>query len=173
MLSGFDADDGTNEPNDSRDHFAVYWFGGSGENPRVAMREYQHVTLFASMTAVEIYASRLDDDVEYDVCEIAGGTARTSTILVRCRVRAGKNFDLCTGVDMTNPQEQKAFMQFRANRGVQVVIMSPICSPFGGWSHVNRYNATDSWNQSLEYALRLSSFCAVVALAQYEDGRDW
>ena len=128
------------------------------------MRRYGDVHLFASTTALEIFVSRTED-AAVDVCEIDGGAARTSTILARCRVKIGKNYDLIAGSDMTNADEQKAFMKFRAARGVQVVIVSPICSPFGGWSHMNRQIAHDTWQNTLDYALKLSTFCAGVALA--------
>ena len=38
---------------------------------------------------------------------------------------------------------------------------------------MNRQIAPETWKESLKYAERLSRFCAYVALAQYEDGRDW
>eukprot|EP00959_Pyramimonas_sp_CCMP1952_P328411 6875519-Pyramimonas_sp.AAC.1 len=113
------------------------------------------------------------DDVQFDVCEIAGGQARTSIILTRYRTKVGKSFDIITGSDLTQSSEQKAFLHYRSSRGVRVVIMSPICGPFGGWSYMNRQLFPDTWEESLDYALKLSTFCAVVALAQYDDGRDW
>eukprot|EP00959_Pyramimonas_sp_CCMP1952_P329390 6896218-Pyramimonas_sp.AAC.1 len=68
-----------------------------------------------AMVAMDIFQSRMTD-VEFDVCEIAGGQARTSTILAKCRVRVGKNFDLCTGSELTEISEQKAFLRYRAAR---------------------------------------------------------
>ena len=103
---------------DYTDHFDTYWFGGlSGirDSVPVAMRRYGDVHLFASTTALEIFVSRTED-AEVDVCEIAGGAARTSTILARCRVKIGKNYDLIAGSDMTNADEQKAFMKFSCSR---------------------------------------------------------
>ena len=38
---------------------------------------------------------------------------------------------------------------------------------------MNRQIAHDTWQNTLDYALKLSTFCARVALAQYEDGKDW
>eukprot|EP00959_Pyramimonas_sp_CCMP1952_P349689 7327306-Pyramimonas_sp.AAC.1 len=70
------------------------------------MRETPVAKIFNTMVAVDIFQSKMTD-VEFDVCEIAGGQARTSIILAKCRVRVGKNFDLCTGSDLTEISEQK------------------------------------------------------------------
>ena len=51
--------------------------------------------------------------------------------------------------------------------------MAPICGPFGGWSYMNRHLHPQTWNEHLDDALKLGSFCGEVALAQYGDERDW
>ena len=54
-----------------------------------------------------------------------------------------------------------------------MVIMSPICGPFGSWSYMNRQLYPETWEESRDYALKLSTCCAVVVLPQFGDGRDW
>ena len=151
-------------------NFSQHWFIGSNVN--LAMRDHGDMLLFNSMCALEVYHGQLDKH-GVSVCEIAGGTARCSRVLVKHRVACGRNFDLVTGTDMTLHTEQEAFMRYRKASRVQVVIMAPICGPFGGWSYMNRQIHPQSWKQRLDYALKLGSFCGRVALAQYDDGRDW
>ena len=151
-------------------HFSDHWLTGSDYH--YAVRHYDGLMLFNSMCALEHYWQHMDKR-GISVCEIAGGAARCSRILIRHRVKCGRNFDLITGADMTKKTEQDAFMRYRAHSNVQVVIMAPICGPFGGWSYLNRQINYASWQERLEYALRLGSFCGHVALAQYGDKRDW
>ncbi len=51
--------------------------------------------------------------------------------------------------------------------------MSPICSPFGGWSYLNRAKHPDSWEEHVKYALTLGVLCGETALQQDQDGLDW
>ena len=49
------------------------------------------------------------------ICEIAGGEARTTRILIRFndkRVSAGLNFDFVVGVDLLLPEEQEVCWKY-------------------------------------------------------------
>eukprot|EP00959_Pyramimonas_sp_CCMP1952_P018335 388135-Pyramimonas_sp.AAC.1 len=160
MTTGFssEGDDGTEDSLEEEwsnhqdyEYFEPYWFAGMKEVPHCEMRTTPFAHIFNTMEAMDILQSSMHD-VEFDVCDIAGGQARTSIIMV---------------------SEQKACLRYRAARGVRIVIMSPICGSFGSWSYMNRQLYPDTWQESLECALKLSTFCAAVALAQYGDGRDW
>jgi hypothetical protein len=107
------------------------------------------------------------------MCEIAGGVAHTARILIKHAVPGGPNFDLVCGCDLTKHDEQQAFWRYQQQSRVLVVIMSPICSPFGGWSHMNRNLYPTSWKKNLDYALVLAVFCGKAALSQYQLQRHW
>ena len=180
LLHGFSDDDEclVDEDHDNS-HLQVcsgiHWFTGSlSDNP--ALRQVrgrdQDMFVFNSMQAMETYHSRLNH-TRVAVCEVAGGEARVSKVLASYRCTVGRNFDLVTGTDLTDPKEQAAFMRYRNTSKVQVVVMSPICSPFGGWGRMNRSLYPETWQSSVNYALKLGSFCGEIALAQYNDGKDW
>ena len=42
-----------------------------------------------------------------DIAELCGGIARATTLAVRRSLRAGPNFDLITGVDLNNREDQE------------------------------------------------------------------
>ena len=79
------------------------------------------------------------------VCEIAGGEARTSQVLLRMKQKIGPNFDIITGCDLSLASERAAFMQYRKRHKPLVVAMSPICGPFSGWSRMNRKMFPETW----------------------------
>jgi hypothetical protein len=56
-------------------------------------------------------------------CEIAGGIAHTTRILVKHAVPGGPNFDLVCGCDLTKHDEQQVFWQTNIVRDLRVVIM--------------------------------------------------
>ena len=64
-------------------------------------------------------------------------------------------------------------MHYRKRFKVQVVIMAPICGPFGGWSRMNQQLYPETWREHYDYACVLGVFCAQVALVQDDDGLDW
>ena len=94
-------------------------------------------------------------------------------ILMRHRVACGRNWDIICGSDLTLKSEQRAFWRYRAEFQIQVVIMAPICGPFGSMSRLSKVIHYDSWKESFDYALELGSFCGYVALAQLNDGLDF
>ena len=89
------------------------------------------------------------------------------------RVATGRNFDIVCGSDLTIQSEQRAFMEYRKRFHVQVIIMAPICGPFGGWSQMNRRLYPETWQEHYDYAYILGRFCGEVALAQDDDDLDW
>ena len=120
--------------------FERYWFMG----PRLAVRDFGCLD-FPTMHNAFVYLMHSVSDTELilasgeighqkrspSVCEIAGGEARCSKILIKHRVATGRNFDIACGSDLTIASEQRAFMNYRKMFHVQVVIMAPICGPFG------------------------------------------
>ena len=64
-------------------------------------------SVFNHLQALSVYLLNGGDGDP--ICEVAGGEARTTRILIRRnhnRIKPGPNFDLVTDVDLTDPQEQ-------------------------------------------------------------------
>ena len=145
------------------------WFIGS-EAESIG-RDLSGVRCFHDIYGLEAYQADLR--VQPVACEIAGGSARTSRILLGYREEVGHNFDLVCGIDLLNPKERDAFMRYRSRSRVRVVIMSPPCSRFGGWSYLNRAIYPDSWKERRGDDEIIAKFCGDVAIAQYKDDLDW
>ena len=95
------------------------WFIGS--EAEAIGKDLFGVKCFNSVYELGVYQAALI--TQPVVCEIAGGSARTSRILLGYREKAGRNFDLVCGIDLLNPQERSALMRYRARSRVRVVIM--------------------------------------------------
>ena len=78
-LDGYSDDDGINddEYDDYHWYFEPYWLMGLYGHTDYALRKLDKLTIFNSMQAMLLYHTR-DCDRAVVVCEIAGGTARTS-----------------------------------------------------------------------------------------------
>ena len=73
----------------------------------------------------------------FDIVEICGGSARTSTMCVRKRLKVGKNFDLVTKSDLNDPYEQQLVVQNFIDHKLLVAVMSPQCPAFGSHANMN------------------------------------
>ena len=107
------------------------------------------------------------------MCEIAGGEARTTRVMIRYhdkRIHPGPNFDLVTDVDLTNDREQQAFWDYRRQRKPNVCDMSPMCRSFGNWSHINKVINQEARRRNYESVDKpLAQLCGQVAPEQLED----
>ena len=76
-----------------------------------------------------LLSSKADEDT---ICEIAGGEARTTRVLIRmhgARISTGPNFDLVADIDLTKVAEQEAFWKYRNKRKPKVCVMAPCAAP--------------------------------------------
>ena len=90
---------------------------------------------------------------------------------IRRRLRTGKNFDIVSGCDLRDPREQHALLQYVEWYEPFMVIMAPMCTPFGPIGRFNRAINPEGWYRSLEDAVPLAYVCGAVALAQIKAGR--
>ena len=104
------------------------WFIGS--EAAAIGRDLSGVKCFNDIYNLEAYQADLR--VQPVACEIAGGSARTSRIMLGYREEVGHNFDLVCGIDLLNPKGREACMRYRARSRVRVAVMSPPCSRIGG-----------------------------------------
>ena len=105
-----------------------------------------------------------------DIAEICGGVARATTLAVRRSIRGGPNFDLITGVDLTNCRDQELTKKCIVKRHVLVVAMAPTCGPFGPMGRFVKYGNSDAWQRSYDLAAPHGKFCGVVAHMQLRKG---
>ena len=52
-----------------------------------------------------------------------------------------------------------------------MVVMAPVCRPFGSWARLNSFVNYEAWLRSYNEAAPLARFCGTVALQQLRTGR--
>ena len=86
------------------------WFIGSEAND--LRRDLHGVRSFSDIQ--ELLAYQVSLATQPVICEIAGGSAGTSRILLGYRYKVGCNFDLVCGINLLNRAERDAFMRYRS-----------------------------------------------------------
>ena len=66
-----------------------------------------------------------------EIVEICGGNALTSLMCVHRKLHSGHCFELVTGTDLTVPAIQHRVLGYLDVARPLVIVMSPICTPFG------------------------------------------
>lgn len=87
-----------------------------------------------------------------DIVELCGGEGLTTYLSHRRKLKTGANFELVTGVDLTDRNAQDMVMQYLHYTKPRVVVMAPICNPFGPLGCRNRVLHPETWEQSYQYA---------------------
>ena len=106
-----------------------------------------------------------------DIVELCGGEGLTTFMCHKRHLRTGANFELVTGVDLTDPQAQRMVRQYLNMTKPRVVVMGPICGPFGPLGNRNRVLHHEAWLEACKIAVPLAQFCGEVAMCQLEAGR--
>ena len=106
-----------------------------------------------------------------DIVELCGGEGLTTFMCHKRHLKTGANFELITGVDLTDPQAQRMVKQYIAMAKPRVVVMGPICGPFGPLGNRNRVLHHEAWLRACETAVPLAQFCGEIARCQLEAGR--
>ena len=101
-----------------------------------------------------------------EIVEICGGNALTSHLCVRRRLHSGHCFELITGTDLTQPSVQAKVLAYLDVARPLVIVMSPICTPFGPLGHRNYVLHHDAWSASFATAAPLAAFCGKLVLRQ-------
>ena len=97
---------------DESQYLPSYWFSPVLPTwDQLQVRAGETFLLFNKMIALttHILTSNATEDT---ICEIVGGEARTTRVLIRMndsRISTGPNFDLVADVDITKDDEQIAF----------------------------------------------------------------
>lgn len=106
-----------------------------------------------------------------DIVELCGGEGMTTYLSHRRKLKTGANFELITGVDLTSKDAQDMVRKYLSFTRPRVVVMAPICNPFGPLGGRNRVLHPETWERSYEYASKLASFCGQIAWTQLSEGR--
>ncbi|MAD34454.1 MAG: hypothetical protein CMJ88_11970, partial [Planctomycetes bacterium] len=102
----------------------------------------------------------------YDLAEMCGGEGRTSVLSIRMNLKSGENFDIVTGTDLNVPIEQRNVRQYFTDNTVLVVVMAPMCAPFGPMGQFNEHKYPTGWTRSYNLAAPHGRFCGEIALLQ-------
>ena len=112
-------------------------------------------------------------DPKLDIVELCGGEGLTTYLSHRRKLKTGANFELITGVDLTQRDAQEMvlkYLHFTKPRGrcngtdMQSVRTS-------GWQKQDVMLHPETWEKSYLYASKLAAFCGQIALNQLEEGR--
>eukprot|EP00971_Amphidinium_carterae_P351093 6491908-Amphidinium_carterae.1 len=106
-----------------------------------------------------------------DVMEVFGGAAGVTRLALTQRLTAAPVADLLYGVDVTNPRCRHELVQYVRLGKPKVVVLSPPCTAFSNWSHLNRIVHPKAYRQSLMNGSSCSSLAAQIAEAQLRNGR--
>ena len=124
----------------------------------------------ASMHELLVLLTRIGPGT-MDVMEIIGGEGRCSKIAIRRRLSVGKNVDIVTGSDLRLPSEHALLRKYVATCRPAVVIMAPLCTPFGPLGRFNERIHYEGWYRSYEDGVALAFICGQIALDQIRNGR--
>ena len=150
--------------------FAV--FGGYGSyHPGKPEPMSYHVKAKDLHEAMMVLGQMPAVDPKLDIVELCGGEGLTTYLSHRRKLKTGANFELVTGVDLTQRDAQEMVLKYLHFTKPRVVVMAPICNPFGPLGGRNRVLHPETWEKSFMYASELAAFCGQIALNQLEEGR--
>lgn len=130
-----------------------------------------HIVASSIEEAYMIATQKPSVEPSVDIIELCGGEGLTTYLCHKRRLKVGANFDIITGVDLTDPRAQRMVVAYVSFTKPFVAIMSPICGPFGPLGGRNRVLHHDSWLRSCEVAVPLAEFCGVIAQIQMQANR--
>ena len=107
----------------------------------------------------------------HDIMEIFGGKAGVTRIATRYRLRTGPNFDLVSGIDLSDAQEINTLWQYLYTYKPRFVVAGPPCTALGGWSHYNRVHHPETWEAKYKVGKALGELVAQIAHFQISQGR--
>ena len=103
-----------------------------------------------------------------DLLEVFGGEAGVSRIAIRKRLQTGKNIDVVTGTDLTDPAEARKLLKFLDDWRPEVIILGPPCTAFSAWSKCNRSRNAATYRASRIIGEKLAELTAEICMRQLE-----
>ena len=153
------------EDDNMLDNVCQHFFWG------VDLRDYEVSKVqSAYLSPEEFYFATSINKPQIDIAEICGGEARTSKLAVRRHLTTGKNIDLIAGCDLTKAKDRHFAKLYFETSDVLVVVMAPICGPFGPLGYLNASKNKVTHQASLAIAVPVARFCGEIALLQLDKG---
>ena len=127
-----------------------------------------------SINEMDTFHSKLKSD--YGRCvallEIFGGLGETSYILAKYHgLKAGMNFDLTVGFDLTSSQDVQALYVYVTEHEPLVIVMAPPCKGFSALQALNKVIYPDAWKKAYDEGVVMAELCAALANIQLSAGR--
>ena len=110
---------------------------------------------------------------QHDICEICGGKAGTTQILLRRGMTPGLNFDLSVNVNLCDPAEQAKLWSYLVKHQPRVILTGPPCTSFGAWAHYNKVHNHAAWKHSHVIGLTIARLVANICHWQSACKRHW
>ena len=101
-------------PHDNNDHPVnmASLLGSDADDCQAAFYAKPDGAVFVPIETLMSYLSQSELAGDVDIMEIWGGASGVSKVSLRRKLRTGRSFDLITGVDLTNPTERSAVMNY-------------------------------------------------------------
>ena len=103
--------------------------------------------------------------------EIFGGSAGVSKFAIKMRWPTGKNFDLVTGENLTEPRNRERLLAYINKYKPLVVVAGPPCTAFANLAKINVLKYPETYNESRKVGLALARLMAEVCMTQLQNGR--
>ena len=148
------------------------WLHGSGvESPMWRWQQRPHMDI-ESLNAFHESTLRSNDGRVVAVVELFGGVGETSYLIAKLHgLKAGVNFDICCGFNLSIARDRELVKSYIATRKPLVAVMAPPCKGFGQLQHLNKVINPETWHRTRAEGVALAQFCAEIADMQCAAGR--
>ena len=107
----------------------------------------------------------------HDIMEMFGGEGNVIKVSIRRQLAGGRNLDLTTGHDLSNPAHQRSMWEYLHNHSPFIVVAGPPCTSFSQWTHLNRVRSPVKFAESRRLGVLLANLTASVCRYQLSKGR--
>ena len=144
------------------DNLALYMFYGCSAERCSSMPNLLTVRCSNIQEAITLLLSH---GRGFDIAEVCGGEARTTTLAVRRRLKAGPNFDLTTDINLCDPKDIHFTLHYFRDYDVLVAVMAPVCTPYGPAAAMNWYRFPETMEQRLAEARPLAWITGTIRIS--------
>ena len=157
---------------DEDDLYPTQYFWGSHVED-LPEEVIEQATVYENFTqCYEAHLSTSPEEGEHDIFELCGGDGRTTKVLVRRRaIKTGRNFDLLSGIDLTNHEEVGILFDYIDTYKPICGILSPPCTGLAGFADLNKARNPVSWWKTAAVSVNLGYVAGMVAAKQLREGR--
>ena len=177
MLSSccFESDSECEEPMETSlisTNFLNWGFPGSETFDSEPLHEHECSTHFNDFTGAYAYVSSHSTTIgQHDICELFGGSAGTTKICIRRKLKAGLNFDITSGINLMDKAQISALWAYLEKHRPRVILAGPPCTGFGPWSRFNQVHHYETWHANFIIGLALARLTAAICTRQHSQGQ--